>query len=502
MGKNDGVNAHLLSDSFPFLEDPAWMETVLAASIHILTENGIRIVHSESLEKLARMGFSCHSGRFRPTEKMILDALARLQERENSVSAAGLAAHADLGETLPGLDGWINPYPMMWETPSDGSLRAFTYRDVEQVSRMVDAWCFPQGFTPLVPGTPSDVPPDLSSLARYRIACETCRGAWNLEPTSVRSARWMFEMAHAMDRPIRTLPLYLASPLTMGDESFHMILAMQARLTEIHITCMPSFGINTPLLLPAAWALALAENLGASIVMEALTGLPTRIGPQMFPFDLRDMNMLYGAPESLLFERMTNRFNATLFHKPFGRPGTNIHTHAKQSGVQAVMDKTVLAAAGFSAGSRYFSGLGSLSLDEIFSPMQLMLDTEMLHRMERLREGIHIEPEDYPMQAGTSADSTAALARAWADEVSQDLAAGYTGTDRTLDGYANYVPASPFEDHTSLPAWLSGRKRDMLGEIRTTAVTLLNREPDWSLPDDKRRTLAELYQHAMKEVLP
>lgn len=478
---------------FPFLHEMDWMDSVRDAAFRILCRDGIRLVDTASLEKLSAMGHDCQEGRIRISEGKASQMLTKLQAeaaaRPSGTQCGNLGMQAANSTPASRFDGWINPYPMILENAATGLHEPFTYDAVSREARFVDRYSRTHGFTPSVPGTPCDVPADLSSLARYRIACENSRGAWSLEPTSLLSAIWMFEMAEVMGRPIRTLPLYLASPLTMGDESFKMVMAMKDRIQCVHVTSMPSFGINTPMFLPSALSLALAETLGAAFVMEQLTGLTVEIHPQLYAFDLRPMNMLFGTPEALLFERLTEAFNDCLFNRTSRMPGTNIHSWAKHAGPQSVMEKTMLATTGYQAGSRYFSGLGGLSLDEVFSPVQLVLDIEMLEQVGQLERGICPDPET--MSQGNSPVE-------WAEEVHAGLSHGYTGSDRTLDNHAAYVRSSNLADRANYQTWNAAGKPDLLHSSRNEVLKYAGMPKDWHLPEEQLKELDKLYGEAFR----
>jgi hypothetical protein len=73
------------------------------------------------------------------------------------------------------------------------------------------------------------------------------------------------------------------------------------------------------------------------------------------------------------------------------RIGIRIHTWAKRAGVQAAVEKSTLMMAGALNGASYFDGLGTLSLDEVFSPVQLVLDIEIMNHVSRVVAGMSVD---------------------------------------------------------------------------------------------------------------
>ena len=65
-----------------------------------------------------------------------------------------------------------------------------------------------------------------------------------------------------------------------------------------------------------------------------------------------------------------------------------MHTLAKRCGAQSCFERGSLMTAGCLQGARYFYCIGSLALDEIFSPLQLIVDLEMMRQLETLIAGL------------------------------------------------------------------------------------------------------------------
>ncbi|MGN0762282.1 MAG: trimethylamine methyltransferase family protein, partial [Aristaeellaceae bacterium] len=202
-------------------------------------------------------------------------------------------------------------------------------------------------------------------------------------------------------------------------------LAYAGRIERIKVTSMPALGCNAPLDIESALCLGLAESMGGAVVMERLTGLPCDFLVQLHPFDFWAVNFVYGTPETQLLSEAAVDFNAALKGVPVSIRRANIHVMAKLPGVQAAAEKSAMITAGVRNGAVRFSGLGTLSLDEIYSPLQLVLDMEMLEQAGRLRDG-------WPCEEPRDAEEML-------ERIREGMDAGYMSSDLTLDCLADCV---------------------------------------------------------------
>ena len=110
-------------------------------------------------------------------------------------------------------------------------------------------------------------------------------------------------------------------------------------------------------------------------------------GVGIFPFDLRAGSQVFGSPENLLYQMLCMDLNRFYGRPPDGGPG-NIHVMSKIPDMQAAADKAAIMAWGASLGQRHFGAAGTLSLDDIFSAEQLILDCEIRDWVEAAIRGV------------------------------------------------------------------------------------------------------------------
>jgi trimethylamine:corrinoid methyltransferase-like protein len=374
---------------------------------------------------------------------------------------------------------------MFYIDPESDDILRYTTASLTKMTRMVNRFCDGEGITPACPGYPSDLPPALETLARYKILIENCSSGVEEDPATYLSAKYMFDMAEVIGRKLDWLPVYMSSPLTFGGENVKTVMEFHKRLDGVSVSSMPSFGASTPLSISGAFATVLAENLGGAILINALTDIPARFGVQIFPFDFHSLNISFGSPEYFIYELLTNEFNARLRNGRFKASSANMHTWAKRPGAQASFEKGSLMTAGAMLGATNFSGLGALSLDEIFSPAQLLLDVEMMKHVGKMANGVDVDP--------MPADLIGIVGRGVRD--------GFLGSDLTLDHYKDYMWHSEYFDRGSLSKWRASGEKDAVSEARSGARAMMGREPMFSREPGELREIGKIFAKALDEAV-
>lgn len=330
------------------------------------------------------------------------------------------------------------------------------------------------------PGIPVDEPPDLQPVAQYRIGALYARqGATPVDPTSPKTVNHLLDMAEVMGCPVRGLPVYLPSPLRLGGESLDVVLACCHRLSEIRIGSMPATGATAPIHPFGALALAAAELMGGLIAVYILTGLPVLFHVDVFPFDLRAGAMVFGSPENMLYQMMSsdlNRFYGWPSNPGFG----NIHCMPKLPDVQSGAEKAAIMALGAFLGARSFSSAGTLSLDEVFSPEQLLADCEIRDWVERAIRGVWLGEE--------AVDD-------WLSEIKAGVARSFMPLDSTLDHYRHHTWYPRRFERGAIGAWLSAGQPRLSDRLRREVQRRIAAH-EFELDAGRRREIDRIYRAA------
>jgi len=248
---------------------------------------------------------------------------------------------------------------------------------------------------------------------------------------------------------------------------------------------MPSFGANTPMNLVAAYAQAVAETLGGAILFEALTGVPTDFGTNVFPFDFYDLSMPFGTPEKLLLEWINMEVSARIGGGEFTGPVcADIHTNAPYCGIQACIEKSILASAAVMSGANIFYCSGTLGMDELFSPVQLLLDLEMLDHLNKIVNGM---PND-------------AYNGDLIEEIRAGLDNGYFMSERTADNMLGYIWHSKLFTRKSFVANLKQPGLTEVEKAKEKVKEIMRMDPAWRIDPDLEKEAERIFKTAAKSI--
>jgi trimethylamine--corrinoid protein Co-methyltransferase len=453
-----------------------------AARVHelakrILDENGIEVRHAGALQQLQAAGFRVKGERVffdPPTVDEYVDEMRRL-----TASRPAPPAEPDDGR----LTLFVSSYSLHVHDIELDRVVPYTIGRLIEMCKLIDSLA-DDGVSGAPPGIPTEVHPDLQPVAQYRIAALYARqGATPVDPTSAKTVNHLLDIAETMGRPIDRLPVYVPSPLRLGGESLDVVLACLDRLSHIRVSSMPSAGATAPLHPFGALALAAAEVIGGAVATRVLTDKPVIFGVGIFPFDLRAGAMVFGSPENMLFHMLCSDFNH-FYGWPWNPAFGNIHVMAKLPDAQAAAEKAAIMSLGASLGARRFGCAGTLSLDEIFSPEQLLLDCEIRDWVQRAAQGLW-------MGEGVVDD--------WLAEIQDGVERSFMALDSTLDYYKVHTWYPQRFDRGAIGPWLTKGQPRLSDGLRDEVRRRIAAH-DFELASDKRREIERIYQAAARAV--
>jgi trimethylamine--corrinoid protein Co-methyltransferase len=452
------------------------MERISAAGVRILAEQGLRILHDEARDAAARAGLRVDGDRAFPDS-------AAIEECVEAARAEGGGA-ADAQTDGSALRLIASQYPTHIHDLDTDTVVPLTTARLIEAAKLVDS-LLEERVGGYAPGCPADVPAHLQPVLQYKIQAQCCRcGATPVDPKWAESLPYVMDMAEVLGQPMRSLPVYVVSPLTIGAESLKCVMAVRDRLDHLHTGNMSSVGGTAPVRIGSALALGLAEVVGSAMVLRAITGLPVSWSVAAMAFDLRAMAMSFGGPEDVLFRWACEEFGAFCHGRDPGRPQGMARTQAKLPGPQASAEKMAGLLSGALVGSRDFGGAGTLSLDEVFSPEQLIVDCELRDYVERLVAGIDGD-----------CDPAAAFA-----EAASGLDGGFLRLDSTLDHYREVYWLPRLFERRSLAGWLGDGAVDMRDRAKAIARERI-RKHDYQLAPDLAREVDAVYARAERDLV-
>lgn len=244
-----------------------------------------------------------------------------------------------------------------------------------------------------------DVPPQLADVHSLRVLLECQRKNIVHNAFSVRNQKTMIEMMLAVRgsrEELRSRPLvhHMLSPISPlflnGDDTAQLLLACEYGIpTDVPI--MPIAGATGPVTVAGTLALANAEYLGTMTL--AQTAHPSHVMPYfMDPIvaDMRTGGAAFGAPEVALLLAAIAQLGTELYGLPVEGIGLFSDGCADE---QTLFQKALNTAALCLAGGTLNVGAGIIEGSLALSPVQLVIDDEIIAIARRLAAGVSVTPE-------------------------------------------------------------------------------------------------------------
>jgi len=361
------------------------LDRIVGQATEVLWEIGIACGHKPTVERLCSdRGIEYRGGRLRFRPARVYDLIESSRDKSRAAGQEPPTPR-ELPEERFTLGGcWAG---LFYCDPETLRVRKATTAEARYMARFWDARDI-AGVVPLVPG---DVPPVLVSLASERIALEESRKLGGLltvlDPEEIR---YLIEMNLAAGRRYQMLQQISISPLRFNDEGLEAALQFLGRSdVDVHLAGpIPMAGATCPIEPRAALVQSLAEELGFCVAREVLTGSRGIGIARVEHFDLQYGSIVFGSPEWCLYRAMILQAYEYLTGAPV-RWGM-FRSVAKQPDEQAACERTASVLWQALLGARHFGAAGQLSVDEVFSPQQVVIDEEILRYVERLVGGLPV----------------------------------------------------------------------------------------------------------------
>jgi trimethylamine:corrinoid methyltransferase-like protein len=458
--------------------DTAAVGRIYHDSLRVLSEVGVQCDHRRTIDLLAQKSrIAYKAGRIlipaddvdRHFQARKLQIVRALREEEEAPEAESFR--------LGGSWNCIEYCDPITNTP-----RPATAEESVAMARLAEVLGARGGTIPVSPG---DVPPRLRTLASERIALLSTRtlGGW-LTATDKDEISILAAMSTAAGRRY-TLGLEgLISPLKLNAEILDTWFDWRDS-SDVEIGIMggiPVAGTTAPLVFPANFVLSLAEALALDWIMSVLSdGRHTVFNVRLDPFDMRSANLLFGSAEWCVISRAVRDVVRGLFGAA-GRGGA-FRTNGKRVDAQTVMERTASFLWQAMLGCRVFGAVGQLCLDEVYSPVQAVLDRELVRYGERLMAGI-------PVSCWMPDADPVALIR---EGVSEN---GFMTSPSTTGLFREFYDLSRLATTENLNAWRRAGMPSLEASAWQEAQRLIAAH-DFQLEGAARREVEKLYERGV-----
>ena len=275
--------------------------------------------------------------------------------------------------------------------------------------------------------------------------------------------------------------VYINSPLYFDKNQSEIFWEYFINGCHCDVGSVMSLGGTAPVTFSSALPLQLAELLFINILQRIFYGIPVlNFVSVLAPLDMKKGLFQYGRPElSIAISAMGQiaRKYGALFNC------SSFYCDAKLPSSEAGMQKTISAVAAVYAGSYGIGSAGLLSVDEVASPEQLIIDSEFAGAVKRLAKGIDIinYPEELEMidrvGHGGSFIGEVNTARYYRENwlpqfFSKEMLSGWLGGEHKIDtDYARDIYSEILKTHDKIYIKESTEKK-ILKFIKTAVIDL------------------------------
>jgi len=186
--------------------------------------------------------------------------------------------------------------------------------------------------------------------------------------------------------------VYLVPAMKLGVHEAYQIAYFLERGLHVHIgSSMMTMGANAPVTLAGAVTLNLAEQLALRILDWVLFGEKhLSLYSSLSVLDMRSTIRPFGAPEMAIANLMTAQI-ARFYGASFSGHGGL--TDSKLPSVESGAQKAMTALPTLMVSSSFWLDAGLLGIDEVCSPVQMILDNEFLSAIKRFVQEYEVTPE-------------------------------------------------------------------------------------------------------------
>lgn len=292
--------------------------------------------------------------------------------------------------------------------------------------------------------------------------------------------------AQQLDKPLEEVfrgTVYLVPPLKLGRHEAYQVNWFREHGLRVGIGDMYAMGTSAPATLAGAVTLNLAERIALSIINWAwFDDKHFHLGASIAPTDMRTMIHTFGRPEMAI----TNALTAQLArHYQASTSGHAALTDAKLPSPEAGMQKAISGAITLLICGSLWVDAGLLANDEVCSPIQLILDNEMISALKRFCWEFEVNEETI----GLDAIFETGPGNQFMDK------------SHTAQHYRREFWQPTIWTRVMLNPWIeSGGKLD-IDLAREQAIQIMQEPPDEPFLDiSEEQEILKLIQHAQKKL--
>ena len=446
----------------------------------LLEKRGVKMEHAQVVDLLAAAGAVVdadgHAVRF--PRDLVERSLAQLPKRFR-LAARGVGDGLEIPRsdgtfqvrTTNGGHGWIDH--------ESGAYRKATLKDIADWAKLADG-LDEIGFSGYA--FPNDAPTETADIHGFMtLLANSAKHVW-IHPYSDESIEYLMELATVAaggedalrrDPPVSIIACAF-TPLNFKHLDLEVMRQAATRGMPIHACSLLAAGGTAPITMPGLVILGVAEILVQVVVAQAVApSTPVIANLQVYALDMRTGRSLQSSVEAMQGAAAA----VQLMKRSFGLPS---HTYGPASDSMAIDGQSMIERAlqGLLVGlsdADILGGAGQLETVATLSPVQLVIDNELVGMVRQLISGLEIDDETV----------------AWDELMAAEPGSHFLTTRHTLrhcrDGYDPEI-------FSRLPrgAWQDQGSPDLVARATETCRGILARERPAPLSDEAYGEMAAI----------
>jgi trimethylamine--corrinoid protein Co-methyltransferase len=378
------------------------MNQIHNASLQILKKTGMKIDHLEALKKLeaagAKVNFQTR------VVKLPFELIEKsLENLPKTIVFAGRHPNNDMELKVGGnIFCRTTSGPTHYVNLETGKYKRAKIDDMKQFAILGDG-------LPNINGNGTlhaeDVPKQTADIHSLRVLFENTEKHIYAQSFSVKNLSYMIEMLLAISgskeevkkRPLLHIVIGVISPLYIPEDDVNMLILAGEYGIPVGMCVVPNSGVTGPMTLAGCIAQGNAEMLGSMTLAQISN--PGHPSPYYWIPMIGDMVTgagFLGKPETTIQNAALSQMGTEFYKLPVMSGGLFADTAIIE---QLILQKSQSALVAALAGANLIIGAGSTDTGLAFSPIQLVIDNEIMGIIRRICRRFDINDETLAIEA-------------------------------------------------------------------------------------------------------
>jgi trimethylamine:corrinoid methyltransferase-like protein len=374
------------------------VSTIFGKCIDFLSDRGVNVGHPKALEILDRAGgrvnFDSQQVRF---PKDIIEMALRTVPHSFNLAASNQGYDMIVPPPRDGFYAGTNtgaPGCRDAETNTFGNVTLAYMKEWAQLAEILEeiSWCaFPFA---------SDVPAEIADIYGLKTLLENTSKHICVQPYNVSTLEYLFQLAQIKagstealkKRPIISLICTALTPFQFKEMDVEAIIQASRRGVPIQAWSLPSAGGTAPVTIAGTVLVAAIEILAMVVISQLIEpGAPVIGSFGSLVLDMATGRGLMGSAQAVLAAAAGVQFMKEAFHIPIQVWGYPTDSHVQDG--QAMMEKALAGLLVTEAGADVLMNAGVLDVDQVVSPVQLIIDNTLTSIIKRVNLGVEVNDD-------------------------------------------------------------------------------------------------------------